>query len=110
MGTAVGLVCGVGLLLVCKTLTAPARTKRGPNQLHGRLRVLLQSAAITTVSPAGLISLMLLGGLLVGLVLLIISRTPPVALTFATLAAYAPVAIICGRVRRRRRTPAEESR
>jgi tight adherence protein B len=107
VGTAVGLVFGVGLFLIWGTLTSPPRSENDKGEGHHRLRLLLQSAGITTVSPAGLISLIVLSGLFVGLVLLAVSRTPPVALAFAGLASYAPIAVVRGRARRRRRDLAE---
>jgi tight adherence protein B len=103
VGTALGLVMGVGLLLIARALMSTPRTKSASPGLLVRFTRLLRAAGITSVSAVGLGWLMALSGLLAGLVLLAISRTPPVALTFALMAAYAPIAVVRGRARRRRR-------
>ena len=46
-------------------------------------------------------------GVLTGLAVLVVSRTPPVATAFALMAAYAPIAVVRGRAARRRRELAE---
>jgi tight adherence protein B len=107
MGTAVGLVFGAGVLLIWRVFTAPPRSRDSAAAGSSRLGRLLQSAGISTVSAGGLGWLMLLSGASGGLLLLAISRTPPVAIVFAALAAYAPMAIVRSRVRRRRRDLAE---
>src|SRR4029079_12478462 len=55
----------------------------------------------------GLVSLSACSGLVVFVVVLGVSRTPPVALAFALMAAYAPIALVRARVRRRRRDLAD---
>jgi tight adherence protein B len=103
MGTALGLIMGVGLLFIMSALTSKPRSRSVRPGPFDRLSELLRSAGITNVSAAGLASLMVLSGLLVGLALLAVSRTPPVALVFALIAAYAPLALVRARARRRRR-------
>ncbi|MEJ7741188.1 MAG: hypothetical protein WKF73_00810 [Nocardioidaceae bacterium] len=51
--------------------------------------------------------LSLLAGLVAGFAVLVVSRTPPVAVAFALIAAYLPIAMVRGRARRRRRELAE---
>jgi tight adherence protein B len=103
MGAALGLIFGVGLLLVWKALQSPARPRRRSAAHGSTLGSLLSAAGLRTVSPLGLASLVTLCGLVAGLVMLEISKTPPVAVAFAVIAAYAPIAVVRGRARRHRR-------
>jgi tight adherence protein B len=102
------LTFGVGLLLIWRVFTAPAtaapRSKRTPGS---RLRRLLHEAGVSGVSPVGLLTLAASCGLVAGSVVLAISRTPPVAVAFALIAAYGPIAVVRGRVQSRRREFAE---
>ena len=107
MGAVLGLVGGIGLLLIFRALTTPQRSSRRTPVVTARLTRLLRGAGIETVTPAALISLCGLAGLLVGATVLVVSRTPPVALAFGLMAAYAPIALVRSRVRRRLRDLAE---
>ncbi len=108
MGAAVGLTFGVGLLLIWRVFTAPAtawpRSKRAPGS---RLRRLLHEAGLSGVSPVGLLMLAAVCGLVAGSVVLAISETPPVAVAFALIAGYGPIAVVRGRAQSRRRELAE---
>jgi tight adherence protein B len=105
--TAVGLTLGLGLLLVLLAIVDPRPMRSAPSwrpSLPGRpVAALLASAGVTTVSTRGLLSLATLAGLVAGAVMLAVSGTPPVAVVFGLLAAYAPVALLRGRAARRRR-------
>lgn len=68
---------------------------------------LLRGAGIATVTPLGLLTLSILSALAMGLAVLVLSRTLPVAVVFALIAAYGPVAIVKGRFERRRRELAD---
>jgi tight adherence protein B len=106
MGALLGLVLGAGLCLVwfgVRGELPPMRRRAGPS----RVVSLLQRAGIESVSPAGLAGFCLFAALTAGTVMLAVSQTPPVALVFAVLAAYLPVAVVRGRARRRRREFAE---
>jgi tight adherence protein B len=107
VGVVLGLSTGMGLLLIFAALTGEPRRARRPAILSRRVTDLLHAAGIENVTPLGLGSLCLLSGVLAGTVVLVVSRTPPVALAFALMAAYAPVALVRSRVRRRRRDLAE---
>jgi tight adherence protein B len=109
VGAAVGLTFGVGLLLIWRVFTAPATPapRRARVAPGSRLRRLLHEAGISGVSPAGLLTLAAICGVVAGTVVLAISRTPPVAVAFALIAAYGPVAVVRGRVQSRRRELAE---
>lgn len=105
MGVAVGLGVGLGLLLLWRWFTSPLqpRVRRG----RRRLRELLDRAGLPAVAAQSLVGMSLS---LAGVTLLavqLVSRTLPVALMFASLAAYAPFALVAGRARRRQRELAE---
>lgn len=106
MGAGVGLLAGTGLLLVFLALTGPPPVRR-ESRLGFRLGDLLRSAGIETVTPMALLLLCALCALVVGVAVLGVSRTPPVAAAFALMAGYTPVAVVRGRARRRRRELAE---
>jgi tight adherence protein B len=102
MGAALGLVFGVGLLLIWRALQAPAAVT--PKRIRpSALGTLLSAAGLRTVSPYGLASLVMLCGLIAGLAMLAVSKTPPVAVAFGIIAACGPIAVVRGRARRRRR-------
>ena len=106
MGTLLGLLLGIGLLLIWLALTGdgwrPGRPEREP-----RIRQLLQRAGIEGVTPGGVVALSAASALLAGLVMLAMSRTLVVAVVFAALGGYLPTAVLKGRARRRQREFAE---
>lgn len=107
MGALLGLVAGIGLLLIFAAATDSGERRRRTPVLAPRIERLLREAGIATVTPLGLVSLCLITGVLTAVVVLLISRTPPVAAAFGLMAGYGPVALIRGRARRRRRDLAE---
>jgi tight adherence protein B len=107
MGTALGLTMGAGLFLIWRSLTEPAERRPRRSAVRRALIGRLGAAGIETVSPAGLLWLMAATAAVVGLVVLGVSRTPPVAIAFAAMAGYAPLAVVSGRARRRRRLLAD---
>jgi len=107
VGAFLGLTVGIGLLLMWQAASGVPRPARREPFVVPRIERLLRGAGIETVTPLGLVSLCVISGLLVGATILVVSRTPPVAVAFAVMAAYLPVAVIRGRVRRRRRELAE---
>ncbi|QYJ04241.1 type II secretion system F family protein [Nocardioides panacisoli] len=106
MGALVGLGFGLGALLIFSAFAWPSvqRTSAGR---PGRWARLLEEAGMSTVSPRSLALLSLVAGLGAALVALVVSRTAPIAMVVGALAAYLPVAVVSGRVRRRRREFAE---
>jgi tight adherence protein B len=106
MGAVLGLMLGLGLLLILRAFTTPP-TVRKQAAKPGRVAELLGAAGIENVTPAGLISLCVACGVVGFTIVLAISRTPPVALVFGLMAAYAPIALVRSRVRRRRRELAD---
>jgi len=109
MGAAAGLMAGVGLLLIWRSFTAPVTTaaSRRRTRLVAKLDDLTRSAGLATVSPTGVITLCGTSFVLVGAVAMGVARAAPVAVAFASLAGYAPIAALRGRARRRRRELAE---
>lgn len=106
MGALVGLGVGVGLLLVWSAFAIP-RTPRTPTATQGRLGRSLATAGIGSVSPAQLLALCAVSGLVAALVVQVASRTGTVAVAFGLLAAYLPLAVVRGRAVRRQRELAE---
>jgi tight adherence protein B len=107
MGAGVGLLAGTGLLLIFLALTSDPPLRQGGLRLSARAADLLRGAGIENVTPLALLSLCLASALLAGIAVLGVSRTPPVAVVFAMMAGYVPVAVVRGRARRRRRELAE---
>lgn len=107
MGAAIGLVLGVGLLLLYLAITRPGGPRRTTRRVSGKVDDLLAAADINTVTPGGLAWLCVLAGLGATLLVLAVSHTPPVAVTFGLMAGYGPIAIVRTRARRRRRELAE---
>lgn len=105
MGAVVGLSTGLGLLLVFWALVAPPDVVRRPRP--SRLRELLARAGLSQTSPGSVVAMCCGAALVAGLALQVISRTVPVSLAFAALAAYLPIGILSGRARRRQRELAE---
>jgi tight adherence protein B len=105
MGAVLGLGVGVGLLL-CWSAFALPRTPRGP-RTAGRTEALLARAGLEGVTSTSLWLLCGACALVVFLAAEVVTRTPPVAIAFAAMAAYLPVAVVAGRARRRQREFAE---
>lgn len=104
MGALIGLGVGVGLLLIWSAFVVPTppRVTRS-----GRLGRLLASAGLGEVRPVGFITVCVVCLLSGFLVVQIASRTVPVALAFAAIGGYLPIAVVRGRARRRQREFAE---
>lgn len=98
MGAVLGLLLGVGLLLVWSSFWAP--TAGGRSEVS-RLRPLLSSAGLGEVSPTGFAVVCAACAFTATVVVLVASRTLPVALVFGAMGAYLPVAVVRGRARRR---------
>jgi tight adherence protein B len=96
-------------MLIWRVFTSPAApaTPRRRFRLFAWLDELTRSAGLSAVTSAGVGSLCATSFALVGIVVMGVSRAAPVALAFAILAAYGPIALLRGRARRRRRELAE---
>lgn len=106
MGAVVGLGVGIGLLLVWLALVSPRQVRTAPTG-PDRLTRLLGRAGLSGTSPRGVLLVCAAAAVVVGLAIQLISRTAPVAVAFAAMAGYLPVAILRGRARRRQRELAE---
>jgi len=107
VGVVVGLGVGVGLLLVWSAFALPRQPGPRPARPAGRLSRLLAAAGMVEVSATGLLALCALAAVLVGVVAQVITRTPPIAVVFAAMGGYVPIAIVSARARRRQREFAE---
>ncbi|MDI6910825.1 type II secretion system F family protein [Nocardioides sp.] len=106
MGALVGLGVGVGLMLVWSAFALPRGTRATPAR-GGRAGELLARAGLGQVSVTGFVVLCAVCAAVTAVVLQAVSGTPPVAVTFGLMGAWAPVAIVSGRARRRQRELAE---
>jgi tight adherence protein B len=100
MGAVLGLVLGLGLLLIWRS--GPRRSVRKPRatpSLNGRLSELLAQAGHPSVSPRQLVALSVVVGGVIFVLVLVLSRSPAIAMAFAAFAAYAPLALVKARRR-----------
>ncbi len=104
MGALVGLGVGVGLLLVWAAFALPPSEKV---ERRSRLRRVLAEAGLAHVGTSSLISMCVVLAAGVGLVVGLVTATPPIALCFALIAGYAPIGVVRSRARRRAREFAE---
>lgn len=104
MGAVLGLLFGVGLILVWSAFWVPQPRRPARTSL---LRPLLGSAGLGEVSVAGFMVVCAVCALVATTVVLVASRTLPVALVFGAMGGYLPVAVLKGRARRRQREFAE---
>ena len=105
MGALVGLGAGVGLLLVWVGLTVPRVAARPARR--GRIADLLERAGLGGTSARSVVALCLGSAVVVGAAIEVLSGTAPVAVAFAAMAGYLPLAVLSGRARRRQRELAE---
>lgn len=106
MGVVVGLGVGVGLLLVWSAFALPRQTDRlrGRHVLAGDL---LARAGLSQVSSSAFLTLCTVAGCSTFLLMLAVTRTPPVAVVFAVMGGFLPVAAVSSRARRRQRDLAD---
>ena len=106
MGALVGLGVGIGLLLIWSAFALPRRP-RSTTPTSTSLGRLLGRAGLGDVTPASVLSLCA-ALFAVGFALVqAVSRTVPVAVVFAAMAAYLPIAVLRQRAARRLRDFAE---
>lgn len=106
MGALVGLGVGLGLVLVWSAFFVP-REPRAPRAGRGPGSDLLARAGLGDVSATSLILLCVVMGTIGFAVIQAVSGTLPVAVAFGSMTAYAPVAAVRHRARRRQREFAE---
>nr|WP_300046328.1 type II secretion system F family protein [uncultured Nocardioides sp.] len=106
MGALVGLGVGVGLLLIWSAFALP-RTPRSASPTSTALGRLLGRAGLADVTPASVLTLCLVLFAVAFALVQAVSRTVPVAVVFAAMAAYLPIAVLRQRAARRLRDFAE---
>lgn len=105
MGAVVGLGVGVGLLLIWAAFALPPAAPTTPRP--SRLRRTLAAAGLAHVGSASFVAMCVVLAVAAGLVVQLVSATPPVALCFAVMGGYLPVGLVRSRARRRAREYAE---
>ncbi|GAA4357875.1 type II secretion system F family protein [Angustibacter luteus] len=104
-GLGLGLALGVGLFLMWRSCwPAPQLPLSTSGRVPGRLwcdRV-VQDARLVGIGPRALSAACLACGSAAALLLLAVTRVPPVAGCFALMAGAAPLVVVRGRARRRR--------
>lgn len=106
MGALVGLGVGLGALLIWSAFATP-RTPRPVVTRPSRLERMLAEAGMGGVPVRSLLLLCGAVGLISCSVVIIGTQTPPLGVVVGVLASYLPIAVVSGRVRRRRREFAE---
>lgn len=107
MGALLGLVLGLGLLLVWSSTWPPQVVSTSGRRRTSRLRPLLVSAGLRDVGVTAFLTVCAVSATASATVVLLASRTPPVALVFGLMGGYLPVALVRGRAERRLRELAE---
>lgn len=106
MGALVGLGVGVGLLLIWSAFALPRRP-RSATPTSTALGRLLGRAGLADVTPASVLTLCLVLFAVAFALVQAVSRTVPVAVVFAAMASYLPIAVLRQRAARRLRDFAE---
>jgi tight adherence protein B len=103
-GIAVGLLLGIGLFCIWWSFW-PREEQRAPSGRVGvraRLQDDITQAGYSSVSAGNVVTACVLAGVLVFVLMQASTRVTPVALCFAAMAAYAPLALVRMRARSRR--------
>jgi tight adherence protein B len=104
MGTALGLVLGIGLFCVWWSFWTPfpaSDRSRSAGRMD-RFRDELTQAGMTSLTPRALLGACAVCAVGVGLLVAVLSASPPIAVCFAVMAGWGPVALVRMRARRRR--------
>jgi tight adherence protein B len=104
VGTVVGLMLGLGLLLIWQSVTFDAarpRRRRG-RRPRDRLTDLISAAGIESVTATQLLGSCVAAGFVVTLAGFAVSQTITIAAAFGMGASYAPLALVRYRARQRR--------
>jgi tight adherence protein B len=101
VGAFVGLLFGLGLFLVWRSFT-PAPARAGRLARREKVTDLLAQAGIESVTPGALAVSCIGVGLVVLVAMYVVSRSPVIAVAFAVIGSYAPVALVKFRARQRR--------
>ncbi len=103
-GIAVGLLLGIGLFCIWWSFWPREERRADPRRtgVRARLQDDITQAGYTSVSPGNVLTACVLAGVLVFALMQASTRVTPVALCFAGMAAYAPLALVRMRARSRR--------
>ena len=99
MSVFLGLTLGFGLLLVYRSFTSVAG--QGARASNGRIEILLLRAGLDKVTRGGFISASITAGIIVGLIVLILTGAPLIALTFAGFGAGTPWVLVAHQATKR---------
>ena len=102
MGALVGLLLGLGLFLVWRSFTPPEPRPAGRTTRRDRVADVLAQAGIESVTPGGLVASCVGVGAVVLVLMYVVSRSLAIALAFALIASWGPVAMVRFRARQRR--------
>ncbi len=105
MGTLVGIVLGAGLFLLWWSAWVPSPRRAAPTAgptWTARLQDELRQADMAGVGPRALLLTCAGVALAALLLVLAVSSSPPIALCFAAIASWSPIALVRARARRRR--------
>jgi tight adherence protein B len=102
MGALVGLMFGLGLFLVWRSFTPPPPRRPGRTSRRDKVPDLLAQAGTEAVTPGGLVASCVGVGAVVLVLMYAVSRSPVIALAFALIASWGPVAVVRFRARQRR--------
>lgn len=106
MGMLTGLLAGVGLFLIWWSTWVPEEAAAGlvrRETVWDRLRDELTQAGFEQTGPGALVAGSIMAAGLAGIVIFAVSGAVAVAASFALIAAYAPLAFVRFRARKRRR-------
>jgi tight adherence protein B len=102
MGSLLGLLLGLGLLLIWRSGNRrPPRRLRTTANSRQRLSELLVQAGYPSVKPRQLLAVAAVCGLLAFVVAVAVSHSPAIGLAFGGFASYAPIGLVKSRRRKR---------
>lgn len=107
MGALLGLLTGIGLLLIWRSLAGTERSPGPRPGWSGRRLTFLRQAGITTVGPGQLLGAQVAAAVVTFTLVLLATAAVSISLCFAAFGFAAPVALVA-RLRRRRTTELRE--